>query len=266
MLPGFLLNSIRLCRILNRQGEGDEETLIHAISLDLWKTLIVDEGEDEARRDSIRAQSIFEVLSERNIGASQDGLYDSLRRIDVLRRDVREMRDWTLTTSNQVRFVLTQATIYPSEELVGAILPRYEAAILEVMPTLLDPRAPQLLQMLAASYPLSLTSNTGKTPGRVLLDVLETLNIRKPFSHFIFSDEVMYLKPDGGIWDHLAAANRLKPEEIVHVGDSFAMDYRGARAAGLEAVLFGHQSSVPQNVRAIDSLAELPAIIQEMNS
>ena len=240
--------------------------MIHAISLDLWKTLIVDRGEDEARRDRIRAQAIFEVLLEKNISASQDGLYESLRRIDVLRRDVREMRDWTLTTFDQVRFVLTQATIYPTEELVEAILPRYEAAILELMPTLLEPKAPQLLQMLAASYPLSLTSNTGKTPGRVLLGVLETLNIRKPFSHFIFSDEVMYLKPDGGIWGRLAADNSLKPEEIVHVGDSFTMDYKGARAAGLEAVLFGHQPSLPQNVRTIDSLAELPAIIQEMNT
>lgn len=255
-----------LCHILNRQEQGDEETLIHAISLDLWKTLIVDRGDDEALRDRIRARAIFDVLTERNITASQDGLYESLRRIDVLRRDVREMRDWTLTTSNQVRFVLTQATIYPSQTLVDAILPRYEAAILELMPTLLEPKAPQLLQMLAASYPLSLTSNTGKTPGHVLLDVLATLGIRTPFSHFVFSDEVMFLKPDAGIWDRLSAANHLKPEEIVHVGDSLTMDYQGARAAGLQAVLFGHRPSVPHDIRMIDSLVELPAIIQEMNT
>ena len=240
--------------------------MIRAISLDLWKTLIVDRDDDEALRDRIRARAIFDVLAARNIATSEDGLYESLRRIDVLRRDVREMRDWTLTTLSQVRFVLTQATIYPSQALVDAILPRYEAAILELMPTLLEPRTPQLLQMLAASYPLSLTSNTGKTPGRVLLDVLEALGIRKSFSHFIFSDEVMFLKPDAGIWDHLSAANHLKPEEIVHVGDSLTMDYQGARAAGLQSVLFGHRSSLPHDIRVIDSLVELPAIIQEMNT
>jgi putative hydrolase of the HAD superfamily len=240
-------------------------TLIRAISLDLWKTLIVDKGEDEAVRDRIRARAIFDVLSDRKKTTSEDGLYESLRRIDVLRRDVREMRDWTLTTSNQIRFVLTQATIYPSKELVEAILPRYESAILQLMPALLEPKAPQLLATLTSSYSLSLTSNTGKTPGRVLLGVLDMLNIRKPFSHFIFSDEVMFLKPDRGIWDLLVSANGLKPEEIVHVGDSYTMDYKGARAAGLEAVLFGRQSSLPPDTRAIDSLAELATIIQEMN-
>ncbi|MHB8070692.1 MAG: HAD family hydrolase [Candidatus Cryosericum sp.] len=240
--------------------------MIHAISLDLWKTLIVDKGEDEALRDRIRARAIFEVLSDKGVAASEDSLYESLRHIDVLRRDVREMRDWTLTTANQVRFVLTQATVYPSRELVDAILPRYESAILDLMPTLLEPEAPQLLQMLAASHPLSLTSNTGKTPGRVLLDVLDTLNIRKPFSHFIFSDEAMFLKPDAGIWNLLVDANGVKPDAIVHIGDSFSMDYKGARAAGLEAVLFGRRPSLPQDIRVIDSLAELPAIIQEMNT
>ncbi len=239
--------------------------MIRAISLDLWKTLIVDRGEDEAQRDHSRARAIFEVLSDRGIAASEDALYESLRRIDVLRRDVREMRDWTLTTASQVRFVLTQATVYPSKELMDAILPRYESAILQLMPTLLEPEAPQLLATLASSYPLSLTSNTGKTPGRVLLGVLDTLNIRKPFSHFIFSDEVMFLKPDRNIWNLLADVNGLKPEEIIHVGDSFAMDYRGARAAGLEAVLFGRRDSLPHDARAINSLAELSTIIQEMN-
>jgi len=80
--------------------------MIRAISLDLWKTLILDHDQDEALRDRIRAQAIREVLGEHNVVVSEDGLYESLRRIDVLRRDVREMRDWTLTTSSQIDFVV----------------------------------------------------------------------------------------------------------------------------------------------------------------
>jgi len=239
--------------------------MIRAISLDLWKTLIQDHDEDEALRDRIRAQAIYEVLAEQHVPVSVEGLYESLRRIDVLRRDVREMRDWTLTTSNQISFVLTQASVYPSKEIVEAILPRYETAILELMPSLIEQDAPQLLASLAQDYSLSLTSNTGKTPGRILLTVLDMLNIRHPFTHFIFSDEVLYLKPDEGIWQLLVDTNELKPEEIVHVGDSYRMDYRGARAAGLQAILFGRQESLPAETVAINSLTELTTIIQEMN-
>jgi len=63
----------------------------------------------------------------------------------------------------------------------------------------------------------------------------------------------------------LVDTNELKPEEIVHVGDSYRMDYRGARAAGLQAILFGRQDSLPAETVAIDSLTELRPIIQEMN-
>jgi FMN phosphatase YigB (HAD superfamily) len=156
--------------------------------------------------------------------------------------------------------------VYPSRDLVDAVLPRYEAAIFELMPALVEPDAPQLLADLARQYPLSLTSNTGKTPGRVLLKVLDTLNIRVPFTHFIFSDEARYLKPDMGIWQLLVDTNELKPEEIVHVGDSYRMDYKGARAAGLEAILFGRRKALPTETLAIDSLSELATTIEEMNS
>src|SRR5664279_435200 len=93
------------------------EDVIRAISLDLWKTLILDHDQDEALRDHIRAQAIREVLGEHNVVVSEDGLYKSLRHIDVLRRDVREMRDWTLTTSNQTGSFLTQAALTPSKTL-----------------------------------------------------------------------------------------------------------------------------------------------------
>lgn len=239
--------------------------MIRAISLDLWKTLILDHDEDEALRDRVRARAIREVLGEHGVVVSEDGLYESLRRIDVLRRDIREMRDWTLTTSNQIAFVLTQASVYPSREVVDAVLPQYEAAIFQLMPSLVESDAPQLLTDLAQHYPLSLTSNTGKTSGHVLLNVLDTLNIRMPFTHFIFSDEVLYLKPDKGIWQLLVVTNELKPEEIVHVGDSYRMDYQGARTAGLQAILFGRQESLPTETLAIDSLSELATMIEEMN-
>ncbi|MCX6085971.1 MAG: HAD-IA family hydrolase [Caldiserica bacterium] len=214
--------------------------MIRAISLDLWKTLILDRDADEALRDHVRARAIGEV-------------------------DVREMRDWTLTTSNQIAFVLTQASVYPSRDLVDAVLPRYEAAIFQLMPSLVEPDAPHLLAELALHYSLSLTSNTGKTPGHVLLNVLSMLNIRAPFTHFVFSDEVLYVKPDRGIWQLLVDTNDLKPEEIVHVGDSYRMDYKGARTAGLQAVLFGRQESLPGETLAIDSLSELAPMIEEMN-
>jgi putative hydrolase of the HAD superfamily len=245
---------------------SEAEDMIRAVSLDLWSTLIRDRDGDEAARDHIRARRISELLSHEHVHVPDEQLYSSLRSIDVLRRDAREMRDWTLTTDRQVRFLLTQAGVYPSAQLVSALLPRYDAAILELMPVLVEPDAAQSLAALAQRYPLSITSNTGKTPGRVLKCVLEKLGILEPFTHFVFSDEVQALKPEAEIWQALAMANGVAPEEIVHVGDSYTLDYRGARDAGLHAVLFGGRWSVPTDVISVDSLKQLPTTIQEMNT
>jgi putative hydrolase of the HAD superfamily len=43
------------------------------------------------------------------------------------------------------------------------------------------------------------------------------------------------------------------------------MDYQGARTAGLQAILFGRQESLPTETLAIDSLSELATMIEEMN-
>jgi hypothetical protein len=43
------------------------------------------------------------------------------------------------------------------------------------------------------------------------------------------------------------------------------MDYKGACAAGLQAILFGRQESLPAKIFAIDSLSELATTIEEMN-
>lgn len=241
--------------------------MIRAVSLDLWKTLIIDRDDDEARRDRIRAHALHEsLLSYAHTDVSEETMYASLRRIDVLRRDVREMRDWTLTTTNQVRFVLTQASVYPSGDLVQNLLPAYEASIFQLMPSLVEEDAPEILARLARQYPLSMTSNTGKNPGRVLLKVFDMLHIREQFTHFVFSDEVMSLKPDQGIWDTLLRMNGLRPEEIVHVGDSYRMDYEGARNASLHAVLFGERGNAPRGTPCVASLRQLEPMIQEMNA
>ncbi|HNW83990.1 MAG TPA: HAD family hydrolase [Candidatus Cryosericum sp.] len=240
--------------------------MIHAVSLDLWGTLICDRDGDEAARDHIRSRRISELLSKEHLHVSEEQLYSSLRSIDVVRRDIREMRDWTLTTARQIRYVLTQAGVFPSPELVHALLPRYDTAIFELMPVLVEPDASQWLTVLAERFPLSITSNTGKTPGKVLKRVLEKLGILAPFTHFVFSDEVQSLKPDPGIWLSLTTANDVAPGEIVHVGDSYSLDYKGALDAGLHAVLFGRRPSVSPTVIAVDSLKQLPTTIQEMDT
>lgn len=53
------------------------------------------------------------------------------------------------------------------------------------------------------------------------------------------SADVGFAKPDRAIFDHAAAALGLRPDELMHVGDSAAADAAGAIGAGWRSALLG---------------------------
>ena len=74
----------------------------------------------------------------------------------------------------------------------------------------------------------------------------------------VISSEIGWRKPAPGFFAHLAEALRLPPEAILHVGDNWGNDLRGARGAGMHALLFdprGRHSAPPHD--RLDDLRDL---------
>jgi putative hydrolase of the HAD superfamily len=68
-----------------------------------------------------------------------------------------------------------------------------------------------------------------------LRDLLRRLGLDTRFEVIVISYEAGAAKPDPAIFRQAAAQLRLKPESILHVGDSLEMDVQGAEAAGFQA-------------------------------
>lgn len=66
--------------------------------------------------------------------------------------------------------------------------------------------------------------------------VLKALDLADYFSNITISTEVGAAKPNPKIFTHALTINGCKPEEVVHIGDSFDADYQGALAVGIEAI------------------------------
>jgi putative hydrolase of the HAD superfamily len=119
---------------------------------------------------------------------------------------------------------------------------------------LFDDARPVLLECRARGFRIGITSNweawlTGLLRSTGLTDLLD-------FS--VISGLVGHEKPDRRIFDAAVAAAGVSAGEILHVGDSFASDVKGAVAAGLQAVLLErHGPGRPVAVRRIDSLNDL---------
>jgi putative hydrolase of the HAD superfamily len=115
-----------------------------------------------------------------------------------------------------------------------------------------DDVLPALETLAARGLKLGIISNWDER----LRPLLHALELHRHFDAIVVSSEVGVAKPARGIFHRATADLRLAPEMLLHVGDSPALDVRGARAAGLQARLLRRKAKrrVPGEIR---SLAEL---------
>ncbi len=103
-----------------------------------------------------------------------------------------------------------------------------------------DPDAPRLLESLKArGMLLGVISNFDHR----LYRVIETLGLARYFDSITISSEAGWAKPAPEIFRAALGRHALLPAEAVHVGDSEMHDVRGARAAGIGAVLIDPESA-----------------------
>lgn len=116
---------------------------------------------------------------------------------------------------------------------------------------------------------LGIVSNTFVNGGS-LEKHLKQLGILDFFTVRVYSYEFKFRKPDARIFK--IAADRIgeKPENILFVGDHLNIDVRAAAKTGMQAVLKAGSANagkkVPKGTRKIKQLAELPPLIEKINS
>jgi putative hydrolase of the HAD superfamily len=85
--------------------------------------------------------------------------------------------------------------------------------------------------------------------------LLRRLGLLRHFRRIIISSEVGSAKPSARIFELAARRLEVPPDAVLHVGDSFSLDARAARAAGFQAVHLKRGSSPVRG--SIGSLLDL---------
>ena len=90
-------------------------------------------------------------------------------------------------------------------------------------------------------YTMGITTNT---PIRTVETVLPMLGLHEYFKWFVCCRDVGVEKPGREIFDRTFSEAQfwhpeLRREEVLHIGDSLAADFCGARAAGFQALFLG---------------------------
>jgi putative hydrolase of the HAD superfamily len=214
--------------------------MLRAVTFDLWETLIQEDAACEAPRRDYRVREIGRLLRDAKLPVTDEALVAAHREVFVKMEPF-----WG---SNLDISILEQAKMFIECALGGAVdgkLPpalllesakHYGEAAMKFPPKQSDGARAVLAATRASGLRLALLCNTGRTPGKVLRDLLAQFEMKAFFDVLCFSDEVRIRKPAAEFFTRALTRLGVRPDESVHVGDMPDTDLVGARAAGMRTV------------------------------
>jgi HAD superfamily hydrolase (TIGR01509 family) len=244
--------------------------VIRAVTLDLWGTLFLDGPASDDRYKRQRLAGIQAALAGVGITvppAQLDRGYAAAARwlgeLWQMNRDV-SVREFVVALLKAVDAALPGRL---SAETMAALISAYASPAL-MAPPAVDPGARVALETLAAEGArLAVISNTMRTPGEVVRQVLDKAGLLPLFRVLTFSDECGIRKPASEIFLRTLKDLDVPPEAAVHVGDDAILDVEGARDAGMAAIQVtpdGRATAPVKPDAVIRHLGELPAALRRL--
>ena len=254
--------------------------MIRAIAFDLWETLITDTPELSRRQERLRLTRMEDILREHGFGDVADRIEHAYRALWHRCNDLYWSRDVDVPCRRQIEHFLEGLELDAasfSESMLEALEDAYAGAALEVLPALVDGADTLLAQLKARGYRLGLISNTGRTPGSVLRDILHALGLASSLDVMVFSNEHGECKPQPSIFEELRRGLGVAYPEMAFIGDNLYVDVHGAQRCGMRAIHFDppvrgtavappfeHGLEITPDAR-VTSLRELPDVIDRLS-
>jgi putative hydrolase of the HAD superfamily len=242
---------------------------IRAVTIDFWNTLYDSANgppRNEARRTVLREAITTAGLAcpDDRFEAAYAGLWEYFDHHWLERQR-------TPTSHEMVLEILRRLDLELPDEAVTSVAGEFSRGVLDHPPGLLPGALDGVKYLKEQSLHISLISDTAFSPGTILRELMERDGIARYFDTYIFSDETGVAKPHPEAFRLALAGSGAHPEEAFHIGDIERTDIRGARSAGMKAVLYKGDDQPHKYVEeATDADAtmthwsEIPAILQAL--
>ncbi len=116
-----------------------------------------------------------------------------------------------------------------------------------------------ILNELKKNYKMALVSNTDNSAERIV----EKYNLNNYFDKIYFSFKTGYLKINPELFEKIMKDFRVKPEEVVMIGDSIESDMKTPSSLGIKTILVDLKQRRVYPVK-IKNIRELPEIIKSI--
>ena len=215
--------------------------MLRAIAFDLWETLITDTPDVSREQEHLRMTRMEEILTARGHGALATKIERAYRVLWHRCHELYWSEDKDVPCRRQIEHFLEELQLDPSafdEQTLAELEEAYASAAVEIPPHAVKGAPETLEELKSRGFGIGLISNTGRTPGYALRDILSNLGMARSIDVMVFSNEHGHCKPQTSIFDELRRGLGVDYGEMMFVGDNLYVDVHGAQRCGMRAVHF----------------------------
>ncbi|MFD6757246.1 MULTISPECIES: HAD family hydrolase [Micromonospora] len=204
------------------------------VSLDLWGTLIV--HGDRAAVTEWRVAEFTRILDAFGCARTETQIRHAVTAADRLALHRQRHEGTQPTVGELLAGILDPLDVQATADMLSVLEVVHTHASLRGCPRPVDGAVGALRALVATGARLVLTSNTLSTSAQVHRLLLDDLELSPFFADILFSAELGIAKPRPEVFATVAERAHTAPENVVHVGDDWLTDVRGALNAGCRAV------------------------------
>src|SRR5258708_10770987 len=183
--------------------------MLKAISFDLWETLLTDTPELSRQQERLRLERMERVLVDRGFGETADRIEQAYRKLWHRCLELYWSRDEDISCRVQIEHFLEElgldAATFDDAAFV-ALANAYAGAAIDVLPPIVPGANEVVAELRERGYRIGLISNTGRTPGYALREILGRLDLASSIDVMVFSNEHGVCKPQPSIFAALRDA------------------------------------------------------------
>jgi len=212
---------------------------LKAVAFDLWETLITNSPEVSEQQKDLRNARMADVL--RAHGLRTDALDHAHHATWNRCQELYWSEDRDVPCRRQVEHLLEALEHDPAaldEDVLAQLEHAYASAAIDVLPEVLPGAREALRELKARGLRIGLISNTGRTPGYALREILDRLGLAQFIDVMVFSNEHGVCKPQPSIFEELRRGLGVAADEMLFVGDNVYVDVHGAQRCGMRGVHF----------------------------